>query len=95
MTNLNEIENKEYKILRGIFSPTKDQLARLNELRAKMGQIETGFFKMSDADKDAAFRKEKDESAKRKADYERYRVSQKKIPSEKTYDPECPSFGEE
>ncbi len=91
--NLNEIENKEYLILRGVFSPTKDQLARLNELRAKMEQIETGFFKMSDADKDAAIQKEKYESARRKEDYDRYKVSAKKIPGEKTYDPDC--FGEE
>ncbi len=92
---LSKVENEEYITLRGIFSPTQLQLKRLNELRGKMGQKDTGFFKMSDVDKDAAIQKEKDESAKRRADYDKYKVSQNKMPGEKTYDPECPSFGEE
>jgi len=95
MTKLSTEENKEYVCLRGIFCPTKDQLCRLNELRDKMGQKETGFFKMSETDKDAAIKKDKEEEKRRKEDYIKYKKSPKRIPGEREYDEECPSFGEE
>lgn len=95
INKLSKEENEEYISLRGIFSPTKPQLARLNELREKMGQKDMGFFKMSDAERGAAIQKDKEESMKRKADNDMYKVSQKKMPGEKTYDRDCPSFGEE
>ena len=94
MTTIDE----EYIKLKGMSEKTPAQWMRQNVLLEMINEkkgICKGFFKMSDADKDAAIQKEKDESTKRRADYHKYKVSQKKIPGEKTYEPECPSFGEE
>jgi len=98
MANENKLskeEDNEYLCLRGVFCPTNAQLMRLNELRNKLGQKETGFFKMSQSDIDAVIKKDKDEENKRKADYIKYKKSGKLLPGEKLYDNECPSFGEE
>lgn len=90
--------DEEYTKLKGMAEKTPAQWMRQNVLLEMINEkkgICKGFFKMSDADKDAAIRKDKDEAAKRKADYEKYKISPKNIPGEKKYDPECPSFGEE
>ncbi len=93
--NTNE---EEYKNLKGMTEKTPEQWMRQNVLLEMINEkkgICKGFFKISDADKDAAIQKDKDEAAKRKADYEKYKISSKNIHGEKKYDPECPSFGEE